>query len=274
MAFGGKEAMNESTMETLAGRLDRVERENRRLKQAGVVALAVIAAVVLMGQATGGKVAKVVEAEKFVLKDKDGKIRAIFGLAVGHPVLTHPLAPHLSFYDKQSKPRIKLALDIDGTPELLLGDKKRAYAHLYLKRQGYVWLEMVGMKSRAYGGKELKEDSSIWMSAGYDPFMTFFNSGRGRMKLGGRDGTVHVFGEIGGGVEINPSSLRILDRSWNVRAVLGSISLKITQPGVAGGKAETVEKRPESSLVLFDKKHRVIWSAPKWGGGSDPLGAP
>ena len=32
--------MNEQTMETLARRLDRVERENRRLKLAGVVVLA------------------------------------------------------------------------------------------------------------------------------------------------------------------------------------------------------------------------------------------
>ncbi len=40
----GKEAMNEPTIETLARRLDRVERENGRLKRSGVVALAVIAA--------------------------------------------------------------------------------------------------------------------------------------------------------------------------------------------------------------------------------------
>ena len=43
-------------MDTLARRLDRVEHENRRLKLLGTVALAVIAAVVLMGQATGSKV--------------------------------------------------------------------------------------------------------------------------------------------------------------------------------------------------------------------------
>ncbi len=43
-------AMVELEIETLARRLDRVERENRRLKQAGHVAIAVIAAVVLMGQ--------------------------------------------------------------------------------------------------------------------------------------------------------------------------------------------------------------------------------
>ncbi len=52
--------VSEPTIETLARRLDRVERENRRLKMAGVVALAVIAAVVLMGQAIPGtKVDKV-----------------------------------------------------------------------------------------------------------------------------------------------------------------------------------------------------------------------
>ena len=45
-----EEAMVELEIETLARRLDRVERENRRLKQAGHVAIAVIAAVVLMGQ--------------------------------------------------------------------------------------------------------------------------------------------------------------------------------------------------------------------------------
>ncbi len=47
--------MNEPTIETLTRRLDKVERENRRMKQAGVVALVVIAAVVLMEQAMGGK---------------------------------------------------------------------------------------------------------------------------------------------------------------------------------------------------------------------------
>ncbi len=47
--------MVEPTIETLARRLERVERENRRLKRAGVVALVGIAAVVLMGQAMGGK---------------------------------------------------------------------------------------------------------------------------------------------------------------------------------------------------------------------------
>ena len=58
------------------------------------------------------------------------------------------------------------------------------------------------------------------------------------------------------------SFLSVKDDKGRNRAVLGSTSLKITRPGVGGGKAETEEKRPESSLVLFDKKGKVIWSAP------------
>ena len=69
--------MNEPTMESLARRLDRVEREDRRLKQAGVVALVVIAAVMLVAMATPPVLTKVVEAEKFVLKDIHGKVCAL-----------------------------------------------------------------------------------------------------------------------------------------------------------------------------------------------------
>ncbi len=72
--------MTEPTMETLARRLDRMERENRRMKQVGVVALAVIAAVVLMGHVVGEKV---VEAERFVLLDSSGQPRAVLAVAKG-----------------------------------------------------------------------------------------------------------------------------------------------------------------------------------------------
>lgn len=47
--------MNESALDTMARRLDRVERENRRIKGAGVVVLVAAATVVLMGQTRGGQ---------------------------------------------------------------------------------------------------------------------------------------------------------------------------------------------------------------------------
>ena len=39
------------------------------------------------------------------------------------------------------------------------------------------------------------------------------------------------------------------------RAELGATSLEVTRTG-------TVEKRAESSLVLFDKEGKVLWEAP------------
>ncbi len=43
--------MNEPTMNNMVLRLDRLERENRRLKRIGALVVVGIAAVVLMGQA-------------------------------------------------------------------------------------------------------------------------------------------------------------------------------------------------------------------------------
>ncbi len=82
-------------------RLSRLERDNRRMKQAGVLALAVIAAVVLMGQATGSKVAKVVEAEQFVVLDASGKTRVQLGVTTtGRAVLF--------LLDQEEKIRVQL----------------------------------------------------------------------------------------------------------------------------------------------------------------------
>ena len=89
--------MNEPTMETLAQRLDKVERENRWLKQAGVVALALIAALVLMGHVVGEKV---IEAERFVLIDSSGDTRAVLAVPEG--------GSGLYLYDKKGKMRAGL----------------------------------------------------------------------------------------------------------------------------------------------------------------------
>ena len=136
----GDDAMNEPTMETLAGRLDRVEQENRWLKQAGVVALAVIAAVVLMGQATGSKV---VEAQRFILRDSKGINRG--GLQVmddGRPIL------HLA--DENGLTRAELVVLSNNTPALYFYDYERGrdvdrkhLAWLGVSKHGSVTLALI-----------------------------------------------------------------------------------------------------------------------------------
>jgi len=115
--------MNEPTMETLARRLDRVERENRRLKVAGVVALAVIAGGVLMGQGIGktappGKPGKIVGAEQFIVHDARGGVRAELGTLPNGTV-------RLVLYDRGNpgETRIILSAGPESSPALSFSDK-------------------------------------------------------------------------------------------------------------------------------------------------------
>jgi hypothetical protein len=57
----------------LVQRLDRLEKRNRRLNGGLIAALTAFSAIVLMGQASPSP--RVVEAQKFVLKDADGNVR-------------------------------------------------------------------------------------------------------------------------------------------------------------------------------------------------------
>ncbi len=70
--------MNEPTLDTLAGRVERLERENRRLKQGGALVVLAALALALMGQAIPmprtPPSAGTVEAEAFHLRDKNGEV--------------------------------------------------------------------------------------------------------------------------------------------------------------------------------------------------------
>lgn len=109
--------MSEPTVEALGRRLDHLERENRRLKRAGTVGLIGLAAVLLMGQALPSRPAKVVESEKFVVRDARGNILAELG-----PLGDTPLVG-LAIFDKDKKARVQLRVLPDGSSQLAILDK-------------------------------------------------------------------------------------------------------------------------------------------------------
>jgi len=76
-----------------------------------------------MGQAKPRKVAQVIEAEKFVVRDKSGKIRAALQTSVKGE-------PSLDLYDKNGKNRAKLGiLEVGGlTPFLFLLDRNEKFS--------------------------------------------------------------------------------------------------------------------------------------------------
>ena len=108
--------MTEPILDILTRRLDRLERENRRLRRAATAIALGVAAVFLMGQTVPKSPA--VETQKLVLKDRGGKIRAILGeFSEDEPF-------GLLVFDAKQRIRTKLGLQEDGSPVLALTDDR------------------------------------------------------------------------------------------------------------------------------------------------------
>ena len=142
----------------IIARLERLERAQRRRRGMAIAGVLGVAALALMGQKHAGRT---VEAERFVLrdaaghlraeltvdgeqsvalrfKDGDGRPRLTVGtengaalivlneqggkLRAGLVALPHG-APGLNLYDKTGKPRAELTLNRDGAPALTFNDR-------------------------------------------------------------------------------------------------------------------------------------------------------
>ncbi len=136
--------MTDPTLDSLAQRLDRLERENRRLKLAGAILLLALVAVGAMGQVLPKAVPKVVEAERFVLRDTKGKTRGGLGvLADGTTAL--------AFYDQNEKVRAVLGVEPAGPSLVLYGQNSETRAVL-----GHI-----GLETKATGTVEQRPASSL-----------------------------------------------------------------------------------------------------------------
>jgi hypothetical protein len=106
--------MDQQSLATLTRRLDSLEQQNRRLKQAGVAALAVAAALLLMGQAspTSGLV-----ANHLVLRDPMGVDRIILSADYSSEGRYIPL---IQLKDYAGNSRMWIQLSGDGEPSISL----------------------------------------------------------------------------------------------------------------------------------------------------------
>jgi hypothetical protein len=128
-------------LQALRQRLERVERESRRLKCIGVVVLAGIVGAVLMGQA---KANRVVQAEKFVVQDASGRARAELGAAPdGRAALV--------FFDRNGRSRIELRILPDDRVGLLLqGKDEKPLAALRVLPDGRALLAIYDKEERLH----------------------------------------------------------------------------------------------------------------------------
>lgn len=85
---------------TVLRRLEKLERESRWIKRAGLAASLLAMCAFIMGQA---RPSRTLEAERFVLRDAAGRMRADLGM------LPYGIGPSLSLYDADGRSRVELS---------------------------------------------------------------------------------------------------------------------------------------------------------------------
>ncbi|MHC4973192.1 MAG: type II secretion system protein GspG [Planctomycetota bacterium] len=122
---------------TTKQRLERLERESRWMRRVGAVAVAVAATVFLIGQGKDKQLPDL-EVRSLTVKDKDGKVRVLLGVAPdgsaglrfmkdGGPRARFGFlpdgSPGMSLYKKGGDPRARFCIAPDGSLMLGLADK-------------------------------------------------------------------------------------------------------------------------------------------------------
>jgi hypothetical protein len=96
----------------LEHRVAKLERENRRLRLAGLLGLMLIGAVFVMGQA---RTPQRIEAENFVVKDRRGVVLAVLGASYPmSPVSSDVGTPMLSYYSYEPDGRYVIRTYFQG----------------------------------------------------------------------------------------------------------------------------------------------------------------
>jgi hypothetical protein len=213
----------------LEARLLRLEADHRRLKRAAGLLLLVAAALPLFGQAK----TKVVEAERFVVRDEQGAIRANLGMNPQGGVGVAFLGQNRVFLgvsldsagfqiqDGTGKPRVGISLRPDGSEGLILfGSDTKPRVELSLKGD-----ESPELAFRA-------KDGTPRMSLGIQPS----GDGAGLLLMGTQGRIRGALASDGQG-----TALELMDAAGATRAHLG---------------VKAVEGTP--SFTLLDEKGTVL----------------
>jgi hypothetical protein len=131
-----------SGLQAIVQRLEGLERQNRRLKLAAIATVTVASAFLLMGQA---RPARTIEAERFVVKDSSGAVRAQLA-AEGTDV-------RLVLYDTKGESRASLYVVPDGPGLMLTGSGQKPYVRLSMSEK------------RAESGLEIADANAVKRAA-------------------------------------------------------------------------------------------------------------
>jgi hypothetical protein len=244
--------MAEMNNNEIISRLERVERENKRLKRIGPVGLLLVGTLVVMTQAPARL--RTLEAERLVIRYPNGKEAIVLeaGMVDGARAAFH-------------YPNGEEGISLEASPRPYLG------AIAYFQPLGTTngvrisafaeesWFQInspqnklrLEMRASDYDFAELSMQlPATGPPPGLRPYiLSVDSSGNITQRLWSKNGTLQLRNGPTG------AAVQLLDNQEHPRAVLGNTSLETTRTG-------SIESRPLSSLVLFDKDGKVLWNAP------------
>ena len=261
-------------------RLEKLEKQNRRIKQIGALALILVGSVLLMGQAPAQRT---VEANEFIVKDSAGRKRMGLTVLQGGPVL--------EMFDERGEPASIVTSDglvfFDSETKRFGSAVNRAI----LTRTGLFFNDRQGKIVIRLGGSA---NPDLTSSSEPEPTMSLFDGNeKERLRANAnRTGT-------GAGFFVNdPDGKAVLslltdqekaaitllapdkplgvtltlDRNATGLQLYGNGSIQLTDSEgfmTTIGKTDLVtprtgetSKTSAASVVLFDKDKKVLWKAP------------
>jgi hypothetical protein len=231
----------EKTLEEICERLSNLEKQNRRLKRSGAAALIVAASLALLGQTPARKT---VEANEFILRDSDGRVRARLGTVSANPGASYPKAVQFQLFDPKGTERVDLSDGIGLVPSLSLYDL------------------------------EGKERASLMEAFGQGGMLIFTDEKRNQTA---RVGPTDV---KAGDVEAT-DSFALFDEGGNLRARLFMTARSTTEMTIPGSTEKVpVTAGPSPTLFFYDQKGElkaafddgdVAFYEPKGGDGLHSL---
>jgi hypothetical protein len=230
-------------LQDLSERLEKLERENHGLKRAGLVALALTAVLLLTGQARSNRV---LEANRFVLRDSSGQVRAelkteedssprlvLFDAHGGGRAwldLNKKGEPALRFWDASGKPLLELSTAVERPRLTLFSPQGDDGLTVWTAKEGGSGLVMYGAEGLRVGLTDKQGK----------PFAIAFESN-------GEPKSIREW-------DVEGPTLELVDaQRWAARF------------GVSGFMSESTgetSKTSAASIILLDKDKKVIWRAP------------
>ncbi|SRR5258708_641634 len=241
-------------------RLEKLERENRQMKRLGIVLAVLASTFFISGQA---HINKTIDANEFVLKDGNGKVRARLSMQTDKP--------SLFFYDDKGGIPLSLSggdepfvnLIRVGTEETVTLGANRGFCGvgIYEKniraglsiQKGVPGLELYDAQGKPRAAINATEDrASIYLNNAQHKMASTMWAEEDGSGIGviGSTGIFRVnFGGVIGGPVMS------IEDKEGYSTQIGSSDLVVPKTG-------RTERTSAASVVLFDKDKKVLWSAP------------